>query len=60
VLIKHSPIQTCGEQKALFRVFVVAEPGVVVNFTPRSPYFQATSDSVHVIVALYFSNSLCI
>jgi len=60
VLINHNAIQTYGELKALFHVFVVAEPGVVVNFTPRSLYSQGTSDSVLVIVALYLSNSLCI
>jgi hypothetical protein len=60
LLINNNAIHTYGELKALFHVFVVAEPGVVFNFTPRSLYFQATSDSVLVIVASYLSNSLCI
>jgi len=57
VVVNRSATQTCGELQALLHIFVVAEPGVVVNFTPRSPYSKATSDSVLVIVALYFSNS---
>jgi len=51
--MNHNSVQTYGESKALFHVFVDAEPVVVISFTPRSLYSQATSDSVLVIVALY-------
>jgi hypothetical protein len=62
LLINHNTntIRTYGELKVLFHVFVVAEPGGVVNFMPRSLDSQATCDSVLLIVASYFSNSLCI